>query len=52
MIKIERDMRSMRYIITIDREDVILGAMNQNNYNNLICRISKLIYEEIIRRIL
>ena len=52
MIKIERDMRKMRYIIIIDREDIMLGAMNQDNYNNLICRISKLIYDEIIRRIL
>lgn len=47
MIKIQRDMRRMQYVITIDRDDVIRGALSQDDYNNLICRISKLIYEEI-----
>lgn len=49
MITIDRDLRSMMYIIRIDREDIRRGAMSQDEYNNLICRISKLIYEEIRR---
>ena len=51
MIKIEYDVRKMQYILRIDYDDVRHGALNQDNYNNLICRISKLIYEEIRRRL-
>lgn len=47
MISIDRDAYRMQLVIRIDRDDAIRAGMNQEEYNALICRISKLIYEEM-----
>lgn len=47
MIKIERDVRQMHLLIRIGREDVDRAFTSQTEYNALIAKISKLIYEEV-----
>lgn len=37
----------MQYIIKLDYEDLNRASRSQDEYNNLICRISKAIYEEM-----
>ena len=49
MIRLDYDMQKMQYTIVIDREEIKNGALNCENYNNLISRISKLIFEEMGR---
>ena len=47
MISIEKDVSRMQLVIKIDRDDAIRAGTSQDEYNALICRISKLIYEEM-----
>lgn len=49
MISIDKDVRKMQLVIRIDRDDAIRAGTCQDEYNALICRISKLIYEEMRR---
>ena len=52
MIKIERDLGPMQYVVRIDREDLERAFTSQSEYNALIVKISKLIYEAGKGRIL
>ena len=41
----ERDIRSMQWVIRIDRDDIYRAFTSQDEYNALIAKLSKLIYE-------
>ena len=49
-MKIERDPFRMEYVIRIDREEVERAFTSQDEYNALIAKLSKLIYEEERKR--
>lgn len=49
-MKIERDVYKMNYVIRIEREEVERAFTSQDEYNALIAKISKLIYEDVQKR--
>ena len=45
-MNIEQDIRRLQYVIRIDREEFNRAFISQDEYNALIVKISKLIYEQ------